>query len=247
MHKATKTCSRCQQRKSVAQFREDKKSPDRLWYFCQECESNRKKEYRKANVDRLRASGAAYRAEHADAVRLTNKRYRDAHKERRRASCRIYAVEHAASIRRRMQTWRAAHAAALRLYMKTYAETNRLRLRWYRELNAERIKKHAAAYARAHLERGRERSRKHQALKSGSGHSPYRELDIFERDGWACQLCGRRINRRLRHPHRLSKTIDHIVPLSKGGFDCPKNVQAAHFGCNSGKQARLIGQLRLLD
>jgi 5-methylcytosine-specific restriction endonuclease McrA len=51
----------------------------------------------------------------------------------------------------------------------------------------------------------------------------------------------------LKHPHVGSPTIDHIIPLSRGGVDGPVNVQAAHFGCNSRKNNRAAGeQLRLL-
>jgi hypothetical protein len=58
---------------------------------------------------------------------------------------------------------------------------------------------------------------------------------IFERDNWICQLCGRKVNPKLKHPHLMSPTIDHIIPLSRGGTHEPKNVQLAHFTCNCQK------------
>ena len=73
---------------------------------------------------------------------------------------------------------------------------------------------------------------------------------IWKRDHGRCQLCGEKIDRRHRAPHPLALSLDHIVPLSKGGTHEPANVQLAHFGCNSrksdgvgpqGNQLRLLG------
>jgi 5-methylcytosine-specific restriction endonuclease McrA len=67
---------------------------------------------------------------------------------------------------------------------------------------------------------------------------PYNDLDIFERDGWTCQLCGSVIDRTLTRTDRMGPNIDHIVPILHGGPDTPDNVQAAHRSCNSRKGAR---------
>jgi 5-methylcytosine-specific restriction endonuclease McrA len=39
-------------------------------------------------------------------------------------------------------------------------------------------------------------------------------------------------------PDRLAPTIDHIVPLARGGTHEPSNVQSAHFICNALKGDR---------
>ncbi len=36
-------------------------------------------------------------------------------------------------------------------------------------------------------------------------------------------------------PALYSPTIDHVIPLAKGGYDTIENVKAAHFICNSKK------------
>jgi 5-methylcytosine-specific restriction endonuclease McrA len=63
--------------------------------------------------------------------------------------------------------------------------------------------------------------------------------EIYERDGWTCALCGRPIDRNLSYPDRLSASLDHIVPVSKGGQHTRENTQAAHFTCNTSKRDRL--------
>ncbi len=63
-------------------------------------------------------------------------------------------------------------------------------------------------------------------------------LDIHVRDGWTCQLCHEPIDRAIVWPHPKSPSIDHIVPLSRGGTHALSNVQSAHLGCNSSKRDR---------
>jgi 5-methylcytosine-specific restriction endonuclease McrA len=53
-----------------------------------------------------------------------------------------------------------------------------------------------------------------------------------------CQICGKPVDDTdIEHGHikRLYPTIDHIIPLSKGGSHTWSNVQLAHMSCNAGK------------
>ena len=42
-------------------------------------------------------------------------------------------------------------------------------------------------------------------------------LLVYERDGWRCGICGRKVSRTVDANHPLAPSLDHIVPLSKGG------------------------------
>jgi Zn-finger nucleic acid-binding protein len=88
----------------------------------------------------------------------------------------------------------------------------------------------------------RRRARKRDAFVE----NVYRR-EIFERDNWRCHLCGRAIDQTAQVPHPLSATIDHILPLARGGTHEPTNVAAAHFLCNSVKGDRGGGQLLLVS
>jgi 5-methylcytosine-specific restriction endonuclease McrA len=66
---------------------------------------------------------------------------------------------------------------------------------------------------------------------------PYLRSDIFERDGWVCQLCSGPIDRAAVAPDWFSPSIDHVIPISAGGGDTPGNVQASHLICNIRKGA----------
>ena len=48
-----------------------------------------------------------------------------------------------------------------------------------------------------------------------------------------CALCGEKIDKKLRFPHPLSPSIDHIQPVAKGGHPSSiDNLQVAHLICN---------------
>ena len=84
-----------------------------------------------------------------------------------------------------------------------------------------------------------------RARKRQAPARPYNRVDIFERDGWRCHLCGKKINRRLSHSHPMGATIDHLIPVAAGGGDVPENVRPAHRRCNSIKRDQGGGQLLL--
>jgi len=63
---------------------------------------------------------------------------------------------------------------------------------------------------------------------------------VFERDGWVCYICGVAVDRKARVPWPTAPTIDHVVPLSKGGTHTLDNVRCACFRCNSRKRDSIV-------
>lgn len=55
-----------------------------------------------------------------------------------------------------------------------------------------------------------------------------------------CGICGKPVDKSLKYPHPLSPTIDHIIPINKGGHPCDiNNLQLAHFCCNRQKSDKI--------
>lgn len=61
-------------------------------------------------------------------------------------------------------------------------------------------------------------------------------LVVLEMDDGACGICGEDVD-------PLDFTIDHVVPLSRGGPHIYANVQVAHHSCNSRKGARPLEEV----
>jgi len=56
------------------------------------------------------------------------------------------------------------------------------------------------------------------------------------RPGARCWLCNEQIVFHLRPRHPLGPSLDHVVPLAKGGsLLAPGNARLAHYGCNSSR------------
>lgn len=65
------------------------------------------------------------------------------------------------------------------------------------------------------------------------------EVDsLVLRDGFDCQICFEPIDWSKRGSRRLSPSVDHIVPISKGGEHVYDNCRMVHFGCNAKKGNR---------
>ncbi|WP_405943184.1 HNH endonuclease [Streptomyces sp. NBC_00207] len=74
---------------------------------------------------------------------------------------------------------------------------------------------------------------KRRALERNAFVAPVNRAQVYERDHWTCQLCREPVMRHEVVPHPQAPTLDHIVPLSRGGTHEPANVQLAHYRCNS--------------
>lgn len=55
-----------------------------------------------------------------------------------------------------------------------------------------------------------------------------------------CGICGKPVDKTLKFPHPMSKTIDHIIPINKGGHPSDlDNLQLAHLCCNRQKSDKI--------
>lgn len=73
--------------------------------------------------------------------------------------------------------------------------------------------------------------RRRALKKATSSGRPVILAEIRERDKNCCHLCGDKVPAKA-YPHPLSPSLDHVIPLSKGGIHDPSNVKLAHLRCN---------------
>jgi len=78
-------------------------------------------------------------------------------------------------------------------------------------------------------------------LRNQIAGRPPTTTELFNRDGGICKLCKRPVNPRLRVPHPMAATVDHIIPVIHGGTHDHSNTQLAHFRCNCRKGSKLGG------
>ena len=92
--------------------------------------------------------------------------------------------------------------------------------------------------------RGRKDSHRHRARQYNCEYDSSVKLDrLIKRDGLRCAICGGICDLNdhtwTEYSGPLYPSIDHIIPMSKGGGHVWDNVQIAHIICNSEKGDRL--------
>jgi 5-methylcytosine-specific restriction endonuclease McrA len=87
----------------------------------------------------------------------------------------------------------------------------------------------------------RDYSHRRRAILRNAEQERIRSRLVYERDAWMCGICHDPVDRMHEYPHLMSASLDHMIPLAKGGTHTMQNVQLAHFLCNAKKGDRTGG------
>lgn len=199
------------------------------------------KDYYKAHKEDIRAKQTIYNEANKEKARAyykanteKTKAYYQSHKERflERAKARQLANPGMNTIK--MAEWRKANPEKAKMVSKDYYKKNK-----------EKIHAQNSAWKNANPEQIKRYRHERRAKKNQSEIEKFLVIEIFERDRWICQLCKKKVNKRLKYPDLLSATLDHIIPFAKGGSHSRANTQLAHMICNSMAGVNGIKQLRM--
>ena len=108
-----------------------------------------------------------------------NKAYYAAHREEMRESARVWGEAHPEYSKEYYASHREEMLAKSHAWQREHAEANREHSQRWRKKNHERCMATASV-----------RSKVRRARKCGVYAESVRASEIFERDGWRCQLCG---------------------------------------------------------
>jgi 5-methylcytosine-specific restriction endonuclease McrA len=90
---------------------------------------------------------------------------------------------------------------------------------------------------------GRDRHRRAEYKRKAAKVTAYvQDVDrgvVMDAGEWLCHLCGDSIPKQAEWPDPLFGTVDHVVPLSKGGEHSYANCKPAHLSCNCKKGNRM--------
>lgn len=181
------------------------------------------KSYRENNLDKIRE----YRAQNKEQIKQREREYRKRNQDRIREREARYKAKNAETLSEK----RKAHYAANR-------EAMIQRSKAYRLQHPETVKAYDKQYARDNPDKIHAKGAKRRAVFRNAYVEPISREKVYERDNGICGLCGEKIELRYTAPHPKSLSLDHIVPLTKGGAHIYENVQIAHYGCNSRKGNR---------
>lgn len=129
----------------------------------------------------------------------------------------------------------------LKQYRKDNAEKFVMYEKNYDRKYPERRKEIRKRWAKQHPDKSLEQSNRRRARKRNA--PVVEKIDrgaIIARDKSICHICQRKVA-----PKDMS--LDHLIPLSKGGSHTAQNLAVAHLSCNSRRgPGRLPAQLRLM-
>lgn len=270
LSEVTKLCPTCGLTKENSCFARHRRRPDGLQFECKACQRAR----RTADPEKYKAYQAAYYSVNRERVRARQKAFIMEHREEVRARQLAWYHAHPEEARANRQRWLEANRekayAASEKWAKANPDRRREHYRRYRLKNPEKRKEYLkqrpdlvkAAKARyrakpdtrakelqaerrrratpAGNEAMREYAHRRRARKRSTWVETVRLSELVRRDAGKCGLCGRKVKKQER-------SIDHIVPLSRGGPHSLKNTQLAHLRCNTARNNHGPAQLRLIS
>jgi len=83
------------------------------------------------------------------------------------------------------------------------------------------------------------RKRKHLMRANDGSFTREEWEEIKKAQNYRCAICGK-IEEELIKETGVGLTIDHIIPISKGGKHCKENIQALCLRCNARKNNKLV-------
>ena len=210
---------------------------------CKPCELKWRAENREKNREKLRAQAREWYANNREKVIAENADYaarkRAENPELVKLKNRVKAAKwRAANPDKAAAAWRRWSAenpdkkkAAYKKWLDSHREQERERGRKWRLANLDYLRDLFRAWRRANPHKDAERRHKRRSAKNQSpGH--YTQADwraIVAKQKGKCAIC--------RKKKKL--TVDHIIPLSKGGSNMAVNIQGLCYSCNSRKHANI--------
>lgn len=138
----------------------------------------------------------------------------------------------------RQREWRVAHPDKARAVARQDYARHPERFGAYAEKYNRNEK--IARWKRAHFTLVQDYGHNRRAKQHAVGAERVDAIIVAERDDWQCWLCGDAIDKSLRWPNRYYRSIDHVVPLSRGGTHTYDNIRITHWICNVRKNNQII-------
>lgn len=232
-------CTRCGETKALPLFARKGRSP----VYFSECKVCRKKgaqaRYRESHRESVRANGRAYsvqyRADHPEETKVAFALWQEKNREHLAAYRQVNREKRAVQRRGRYRANPEKGREDARKWREMNPEKAQESVRRYGERNSEAIRERQRAYHLAHPEVRQAGFHRYRARlkKNGGSFTASQWKDLKAHYGNRCLCCG-------KHESEVVLSVDHIVPISKGGPNVIENIQPLCRLCNCRKNAKTI-------
>jgi 5-methylcytosine-specific restriction endonuclease McrA len=188
-----------------------------LWGNCKQCARNRSKKWRKDNPGKRAESDRKRYYSNPEKYRQDRKKWCRNNPDKVREKGKKWRDENPNYLKNYYQENKSTHYAKAREWIKKNPEKNREYKRKWKRNNPEAniVYKH---------------KRRAKKAKAGGGFTIKEWKQLCEKYDNKCLACGK---------HK-KLTVDHVIPIAKGGHSNISNIQPLCRVCNSKKNARII-------
>ena len=216
-----KECSVCHTHQPLANFTVNNALKSGVSSFCKSCASLRRKNHYKKNRSNI--------------LEL-KKGTRERTKEQRKSYQQNFYYSNLERERTRAKNWRSKNKEKVKKYNKEYQENNfekiTKRQKDYRKNNPEKIRQIKANYTKNNPEAVQRHRMTRRARKAQNGVFKVSDKELTKLMNSPCSNCG--------STNRI--TIDHIIPIAKGGRHSVGNLQPLCKPCNSSKGTKTMSK-----
>ena len=224
MTPATKRCSACHEDLPANAFYVDMSKRAGLASMCVVCTKRRATQWRAENADRKKALDKRYYAANREQHNAQSRAYYAANKDRLGEWQRAYNATNATRVKSAHRAYYAANKQAALARVAAWASSNPQKAR-------AAASKYRATPRGLLVGRLKEQARRARKASVKNDLTRAQWLSIVEVFGGRCAYC-------LELPAAL--TLDHVIPLAKGGEHTAENVVPACSPCNSAKGDRSL-------
>jgi 5-methylcytosine-specific restriction endonuclease McrA len=223
-----KACSRCGETKPLEDFSRQKIGRYGRRADCKACQAAYNSAWKHANPDKIVAAREARYALRRDEILAYNKAWNRAHRPAMNQAVREWRTRNRKSVQEQKAAWRLANPDLVQKHKRAEYLRNR-----------ESYLARANAWRAANPERRREHSHKRRGRLMGAAGVEYTNAELIaarvEMYGGLCRYCGRDY-----------ESIDHRIPLARGGSHWPANLVPTCKSCNSRKNAKTESEFLIL-
>lgn len=231
----TKRCKACFKDLPISCFALTANKDNTVFYprnTCKECraEQRRQRERIPENHQRKAAYKLNYSRTHRDKTQAWHKTWRGKNRERQMAKKKVYYQSNRLRIIHQIQTYRRENHEIIRF---------RARVRYLRDrekiaLSDARYRSTPSVKARRRANDNRREALKRASIGTFTQQQFYSRCEYY---GWRCYLCGIPVTKR-------TVSIEHRIPITRGGTNWPANLAPACRSCNSRKHTKTEPEYR---
>lgn len=220
----------CKQELDSSVFNKDRSNKDGLSYRCRKCVSEYKSQLRKKNLERERLRDIEYYKKNKDAIREAKRRSYKKHRLTNIARSRKNYLGSRESRLEYQKRYYEENRSAILDKRSGYRKDNRDSIRTYNKQWREKNPEYHSSYKKKNREKENEYYHRRRTRQLLQGDFTILEKETRRLYSSGCIACD----------SHEDISIDHIIPISRGGRHSVGNLQPMCISCNSSKGTQLM-------